>query len=53
VDAYRARPQERLDPLHRGDFLCAADDGAALRVIIDQVASLSDPRAKVLHQSWC
>ena len=53
VDAYAAQPQARLDPLHRGDFLAAADDGAALRVIIDQVASLSDPRAKVLHQSWC
>jgi dGTPase len=53
VDAYLAQPQARLDPLHQGDFLGAVDDGAALRVIIDQVASLSDPRAKVLHQSWC
>jgi dGTPase len=53
VDAFRAQPQTRLDPLHRVDYLGAADDGAALRVIIDQVASLSDPRAKALHQSWC
>ena len=53
VDAYRAQPETRLDPLYRDDFLGAADDGAALRVIIDQVASLSDPRAKVLHRSWC
>ena len=53
VDAYRAQPEARLDPLHRGDFLGAAGDGAALRVIIAQVASLSDPRAKVLHQGWC
>jgi len=53
VGAYRAEPLARLDPLHRGDFLAAADDGAALRVVIDQVASLSDPRAKVLHASWC
>jgi len=53
VEAYAAQPEARLDPLHRGDFVAAADDGAALRVIIDQVASLSDPRAKVLHQSWC
>ena len=53
VDAYLAEPLARLDPLHRGDFLAAADDGAALRVVIDQVASLSDPRAKVLHRSWC
>jgi dGTPase len=53
VDAYRAEPLERLDPLHRGDFLAAVDEGAALRVIVDQVASLSDPRAKVLHERWC
>jgi dGTPase len=53
VDAYLAEPQARLDPLHLGDFLESADDGAALRVVIDQVASLSDPRAKVLHQTWC
>ena len=53
VDAYRTEPQARLDPLHRGDFLAAADDATRLRVVIDQVASLSDPRAKVLHQSWC
>jgi dGTPase len=53
VGAYRSRPEARLDPLHRGDFLAAADDGAALRAIIDQVASLSDPRAKALHQTWC
>ena len=53
VGAYRAEPLARLDPLHRGDFLAAADDRAALRVVIDQVASLSDPRAKVLHRSWC
>ena len=53
VDAYRDQPETRLDPLHRVDFLGAPDDGAALRAIIDQVASLSDPRARVLHQSWC
>jgi dGTPase len=53
VDAYLAQPQARLDPLYLGDFLGAVDEGGALRVIIDQVASLSDPRAKVLHQSWC
>jgi dGTPase len=53
VDAYRDQPEARLDPLHLGDYLSAPDDGAALRAIIDQVASLSDPRAKVLHQRWC
>jgi dGTPase len=53
VGAYRDQPEVRLDPLYRVDFLRAADDAAALRAIIDQVASLSDPRAMVLHQSWC
>ncbi len=53
VAAYRDRPEARLDPLHRVDFLAAADEGAALRAIIDQVASLSDPRARALHQTWC
>jgi dGTPase len=53
VGAYRDHPEDRLDPLHRGDYVAAVDDGAALRVIIDQVASLSDPRAKVLHGTWC
>jgi len=53
VAAYRDQPEARLDPLHRVDFLATADDGAALRAIIDQVASLSDPRARVLHQTWC
>jgi len=29
VEAYLAQPQTRLDPLHAGDYLDAADDGAA------------------------
>ena len=53
VAAYRNQPEVRLDPLHRVDFLASADEGAALRAIIDQVASLSDPRARVLHATWC
>jgi dGTPase len=53
VDAYRDQPELRLDPLHLVDFQGAADDAAALRAIIDQVASLSDPRARVLHHTWC
>ncbi len=53
VDAYRDQPEARLDPLHLVDFQDAVDDGAALRAVIDQVASLSDPRAMVLHQTWC
>ena len=53
VDAYREQPETRLDPLHLVDFLGARDERAALRVIIDQVASMSDPRALALRRSWC
>jgi dGTPase len=53
VGAYRDQPEKRLDPLYRVDFLGARGDGAALRAIIDQVASLSDPRAMALHEAWC
>jgi dGTPase len=53
VEAYQAEPHTRLDPLHLGDFQAAGGDDAALRVVIDQVASLSDPRANALHRLWC
>ena len=53
VDAYRDQPEARLDPLYLVDYLGAGGDAAALRAIIDQVASLSDPRAMALHRSWC
>ena len=35
----------RLDADFRADFLAAADDGVRLRVVVDQVASLTDVRA--------
>lgn len=50
--AYAALPEERLDPDLRGDYLAADGDAARLRVIVDQVASLTDVRALVLHQKW-
>ncbi len=53
VRAYRTDPGRRLDPALRADFDAAADDDARLRVIIDQVASLSDVRAWSLHRRWC
>ena len=53
VAAYAARPDERLDPPLRKDYAAAADDDARLRVVLDQVASLSDPRAVALHSRWC
>ena len=35
-----SKPSERLDPIYRIDFDGAADDAAALRAVVDQVASL-------------
>ncbi len=42
-----------LDPDLLADWKAAEDDAAALRVIVDQVASLTDVRALALHQRWC
>jgi dGTPase len=39
-----------LDAAFAADFAEAADDGARLRVIVDQVASLTDPSAQAWHQ---
>jgi len=52
VAAYESDPH-RLDPDLRGDWEAAGDDGAALRVLVDQVASLTDVRALTLHRRWC
>ena len=52
VAAYERDPH-RLDPDLRGDWEAAGDDGAALRVLVDQVASLTDVRALTLHRRWC
>ena len=52
VAAYRQDPT-RLDPELRADHDAAVDDGEALRVVVDQVASLTDVRALHLHRQWC
>jgi dGTPase len=52
VAAYETDPS-RLDPDLRVDWERAADAGAALRVVVDQVASLTDVRALHLHRRWC
>ncbi len=51
VEAYRERP-DRLDPMYAEDLALAADDAAALRVVVDQVAALTDPRATELAHRW-
>ncbi|WP_370249556.1 deoxyguanosinetriphosphate triphosphohydrolase [Nocardioides sp.] len=38
-----------LDRLHAGDWRTAADDAARLRVVVDQVASLTDASAVAWH----
>jgi dGTPase len=50
--AYLADPVNRLDPDLLEDWKTAGDDAAALRVVIDQVASLTDVRALQLHRLW-
>ncbi|MGL5816860.1 MAG: deoxyguanosinetriphosphate triphosphohydrolase, partial [Phycicoccus sp.] len=51
VGAYEADPT-RLDPALRRDLEQAPDDAAARRVVVDQVASLTDVRALELHERW-
>ncbi len=38
-----------LEPAFRDDFEAAPDDAARRRVVVDQVASLTDPSAVNLH----
>jgi dGTPase len=45
------RTPEKLDPVFRPLFHEAKDDAAALRVVIDQVASLTDPAAVAFHRT--
>jgi dGTPase len=49
--AVLTRTPERLDPLFRPLHAAAVDDAAALRVVIDQVASLTDHAAVAWHQA--
>ena len=53
VEAYLEAPGERLDPGLLADWKAAGSDAAALRVVVDQVASLTDVRALALHRRWC
>ncbi|KNX37423.1 deoxyguanosinetriphosphate triphosphohydrolase [Luteipulveratus halotolerans] len=49
--SYQDQP-ERLDPLYAKDFEAAAGDDARLRVVVDQIASLTDGRAIELARAW-
>lgn len=52
VAAYAADPT-RLDGDLRADWEAARGDEQAQRVLVDQVASLTDARALALHRAWC
>ena len=45
---YQCAPAE-LDPIFEDDWKLASSDGEKLRVVIDQIASLTDPGAYALH----
>jgi dGTPase len=53
VDALCRRAPEHLDPVFAPLWKDAADDAARLRVVIDQVASLTDPAAVTWHRRVC
>jgi dGTPase len=53
ADAIASGAPETLDPLFRSEFAAATDDRARLRVVIDQVASLTDTSALAWHDRLC
>jgi len=52
ADALWADPSH-LDAGFAADFAAASDDTARKRVIVDQVASLTDPSANAWHERLC
>ncbi|WP_435198951.1 deoxyguanosinetriphosphate triphosphohydrolase [Janibacter sp. GS2] len=50
---FAADPEARLDADLRPDLDDAGDDAARLRVVVDQVAGLTDVRALALHAAHC
>ncbi|MGQ0623459.1 MAG: deoxyguanosinetriphosphate triphosphohydrolase [Sporichthyaceae bacterium] len=53
VAALLARAPVGLDPAFAHDFEAAPEEGARLRVVLDQVASLSDTSALAMHARLC
>jgi dGTPase len=53
VAALAARGESALDPVFVGFYRDAVDDTARLRVVIDQVALLTDAEAVAWHARWC
>jgi dGTPase len=53
VAALRLSGPDALDPVFRATYAAAPDDGARLRVVIDQVASLTDRSVVAWHARLC
>ena len=53
VEVLADRAPDGLDPAFAPMWKAAPDDAARLRVVIDQVASLTDPAAMAWHQHLC
>jgi dGTP triphosphohydrolase len=53
ISAWMARGTDELDPGFAGDWREAADDAARKRVIVDQVASLTDQSAIAWYERLC
>ena len=53
VDGIWAMGPTALEPVFRRDFETASDDSARRRVVVDQVASLTDPSAVEKHREVC
>ncbi|MFC5999288.1 deoxyguanosinetriphosphate triphosphohydrolase [Quadrisphaera sp. GCM10027208] len=53
VAALLDRAPDVLEPAYADDWRAAEDDGARLRVVIDQVAALTDASAAAWHRRLC
>ncbi len=51
--AVQARAPDTLDPMLRPAYLVAESDAARLRIVVDQIASLTDTSAMAWHDRLC
>ena len=47
------RGPDALDPVFGEAFTAAPDEAGRLRVVLDQVALLTDAQARNRHRRWC